>query len=131
MQIHIKREQEFKKGGLLSGKNIKLILEVDVALTEEDRRLIEKYYDPTVSTLIEIKKYYDGTDEIYRQVKVDSEESNLSKFHLMAHVDDGHSYLGNIQEFEKAVVRALVKNLDYLASLDQWKGERSVTSEEE
>ncbi len=131
MEIHVKRGQEFKKGRLLSGKNVKLTLEVDVALSEQDKRLIEKYYDPSVSSSLEIKRCYEGAEEAYKAVKVDDEESSLSKFHLVAHVDDGHTYLGNIHKFETAVVRALVKNLEQLEALDQWQGERTLSSREE
>jgi hypothetical protein len=45
-------------------------------------------------------------------------------------VDDGGAFLGNMQEFEKAVVRALTRNLEHLEGLDQWRGERMLTSGE-
>ena len=137
MEISVKKGQESKKVGFLPGKNIKLTLEFDVALSEQDKRLIEKYYAPLISTLCVsdgrqyIRAYYDGTDKAFKVVKVDSEEGNLRKFHLIAHVDDGHAYLGNLQEFEKAVVRALVKNLEHLEAIEQWQGERTLTSQEE
>ena len=131
MDIHIKRGQEFKKGSLLSGKNVKLTLEVDVALSEQDKRLIEQYYDPSVSSSSEIKQRYEGAEDAYKAVKVDHEESKLSKFHLVAYVDDGHTYLGNIRKFETAVVQALVKNLEQLEALDQWQGEKTLSSREE
>jgi hypothetical protein len=131
MEIRVKRGQEFKKGRFLSGKNVRLTLEVAVASSEEDNRLIEKYYDPSISSFLEIRRYYDGTEEAYKQVKVDREESSLSKFHLIAHVDDGHRYLGNIQGFEKAMVRALNDKLSYLKALESWEGEMTLTTEEE
>jgi hypothetical protein len=136
MEIYIKRGQEFKKGGFLSGKNVKLAIEVTLALSAEEKQLIEKYYEPSISPIAAhggreyIRTYYDGTDESFKVVKVDRAESSLNKFSLTAHVDDGRSYLGNIQEFEKAVVRALVRSIDYLKGLKDWEGERTLTSEE-
>lgn len=81
METHIERRQEFKKGRFLSGKNVKLTLEVAVPLSEQDKRLIEKYYDASISVFLE------GAVESYKQVKIDREESKLSKFQLVAHVD--------------------------------------------
>lgn len=131
MEIRIKRGKESRKGGMLSGKNTKLTLEVDVALSEEEKALVEKYHDPLVSSFSEIRSYYDGTDEAYKQVKVDRSVIDFSKFSLVAHVDDGHSYLGNMQKFEEAVVAALAWTLNHLEALDAWEGERTVTLEEE
>lgn len=131
MEIRITRGKESRKGGVMSGKNTKLTLEVDVALSEEDKALVEKYHDPSVSYYGNIRTYYDGIDEAYKQVKVDRNVSDFSKFRLVAHVDDGHSYLGNMQKFEKAVVAALAWALNHLEALDEWEGERTVTFEEE
>jgi hypothetical protein len=136
MEIYIERGQEFKKGGFLSGKNVKLTIEVTLVLSAEEKQLIEKYYEPSISTTAArggrdyVRTYYDGTDESFKVVKVDRVESNLSNFSLTAHVDDGRRYLGNIHEFEKAVVRALVRNADYLKGLSEWQGKRTLTSEE-
>ena len=136
MEIHVKRGQEFKKGGFMSGRNVKLVFEANLSLSEQDKRLIEKYYEPDISWiavaggLAYIRECYEGTDESFKVVKVDSGEGKLSKFRIVAHVDDGHAYLANIQQFEKAVVRTLVRNLDHLQALEQWQGERTLTSEE-
>lgn len=136
MEIHIERGQEFKKGGFLSGKNVKLTIHVTLALSSEEKQLIERYYEPSISTLAArggreyVRIYYDGTDDSFKAMKVDQVESKLGEFSLTAHVDDGRKYLGNIQEFEKAVVRALVRNVDYLKGLSGWEGKRTLTSEE-
>ncbi len=128
MEIHIKRGKEFRKGGFMSGKNVKLTLQVAVALSDGEKGLVEKYYDPLISSYSDIKGYYDGTDESYKQVKIDHSVIDLSKFELAAHVDDGHTYLGNMQKFEEAVLAALVWALNHLEALDEWEGERTVTS---
>jgi len=140
MEIHINRGQEFKKGGLLSGKNVRLSLEVTVTLTEQERRLVGKYYEPDISDLAfhvggrfvrEFGATPQASAEAFTVVKVDGVEGKLSKFHVTAHVDDGHARLGHMHAFEKAVVGALVENLAHLEALEQWQGERVLTSEGE
>ncbi len=128
MRIHIKREREFKKGNFPSVKSVKLKLSIAADLSQEEMDLTKKYDDPPIGTL-EIARMYEGTDEQKEAIilkpkqimKVSS--SHLSNFKLDAWVDDGLNDLGNLQELEKAVCRALEQELGYLKSLDAWEGE--------
>jgi hypothetical protein len=117
MEIKIKKGKEFKKGGFLSGKNVILTLEIGVSLSEEEKALVEKHYDPSVVSLTDLKGYF-RSEEAFKVVKITAEKSDLSKYNITAHVDDGFRLLGNIQTFREAVVAELSGKLDYLKSLD-------------
>ena len=126
MEIRIKKEKEFTKG-LLSGKNVKLKLSIGVVLSEEEMTLVKKYHDPFIRIISDIQPRYDGTEESFKTVEIGPIVSDLSKFSLFAHVDDGFHFFGNMQEVEKAVIGALNYALDYLKSLEAWEGEEVVT----
>ena len=127
MEIKVKKAKEFKKGSMLSGKNVKLILDISVTLSEEEKELVQKYYDPSIPYTYELVKYYDGTAESYQRVKLDREESHVSNFKIVVHVDDGFTYLGNIQGVEKAVISALNDKISFLKALDAWEGDNTIT----
>ena len=127
MQIHIKRTKEPTKG-FLAGKNWKLSFAISVSLSEAEKALVAKYYDPSIAALCvhvpgHIRFHYDGTDEMYKVVKVDQQNSDLGNFKLSASVS-GHEYLGNIQDFETATIRALEDALNHLQNFDNWEGEK-------
>lgn len=119
MKIIIKKNKEFKKG-LLSGKNVKLILEIAVSLSEEEKILTQKYYDPTISSNI----IYKSLSPEEHNVTVDKSEAKLSNYKVTYYADDGLSHLGTIEKLEKATVGQLTGALDYLKSIDKWEGEK-------
>lgn len=126
MEVQCVREKEFKKGGLLTGSDVTLRLSIAVLLSEDEKSLVEKYnYDPLL--LSEIPSWYDGTEEAYKSVKIESCESTLSKFRLVATAHPARLYLGNLQKFEKAALAALNYAIDYLKSIDAWEGEEVMT----
>lgn len=132
MQIHIGRTKEPTKG-LLSGKNWKLSSAISVSLSEAEKALVQEYYDPSISALCipspgHVRFHFDGTDEMYKAVKVQEENSHLSNFKLSASVG-GHEYLGNIQDFEAATVKSLKDALNDLEMLNNWEGEKVLESE--
>jgi hypothetical protein len=124
MDITVRRAKEFTKG-LLGGKGVKLSLEVVATLSEEENALIERYHDPFISVL-DLKGYF-KSEESFNLVKVNPRGANLSRFRLVAHVDNGLEYLGNIDTLEKAIVTELTDKLSYLKSLDKWEGEETIT----
>lgn len=126
MDIKVRRGQEPKKGGFMSGSNTKLTLEVTVVLSDEEKALIEKYYNPSFEGKLDYVKYYEGTGEGYEELKVDRNDGSLTDFHLDAHIDNGHGQLGNMQEFENAVIRALSSEIEGLKALAGWKGESTI-----
>ena len=126
MQIKIKTGKKFKKGGFLSGKNVILTLEITVSLSDEEKALVEKYYDPSVFSYIDLKGYF-SSEEAFKVLKITTETSELSKYKIIAYVDDGFRLLGNIQRLREAVIAELSEKLDYLKSLDKWEGEEIIT----
>jgi len=96
-----------------------------VALSAGEMRLIEKYCEPTITDIIEIREMYEGTDKQYEQVKVSISNANLSKFSLSASVD-GHRLLENLQGFESAVGRALDHAISHLKSRGARKDEKTL-----
>ena len=126
MEITIKKSKTFKKGGFLSGKNVILTLEISVSLSEKEKALVEKYYDPGVFSFTDLKGYF-KSEEAFKVVKITTEQSDLSKYNIIARVDDGFRLLGNIQTLREAVIAKLSEKLDYLKSLDAWEGEEVIT----
>jgi hypothetical protein len=125
MQIQVKRTRESTKG-VLSGKNWKLSSTISVTLSEAEKALVQKYYDPSLTAISAnapsyIRFYYDGTDESYKEVKAEQTGSNFSNFVLIASVK-GHEYLGNLQKFEDATIAGLQQALKHLSNLDAWEG---------
>ena len=132
MQIHVKKTKEATKG-MLSGSNWNLSMIIKVDLNEAEKELVAKYGDPTINALCAqassyIRFYYDGQDEAYKVVKVQQDKSNLSEFRLAASVK-GHDYIGNMQNFEEATIRALNYALNHLKSLDTWDGVTTIETE--
>lgn len=128
MEISVRRAKEIKKGGFLSGKgrNIRLTLEIGVALSEEEKALVQKYHDPSISIPADIPRYFESKEafNIVRDVKG---ETRISKFHVTARVDNGLAYLENLQTLEKAITTELTNKMNYLKSLDAWEGEDIVS----
>lgn len=124
MQIQVKRTREARKG-LLSGRSWKLSSSIRVTLSEQEKALVQKYYDPSLGASAvkapgHIRFHYDGTDESYKEVKTDQAGSSLSNFALVASVK-GHEYMGSLQKFEDATIRALEQALGDLRDLDAWE----------
>jgi hypothetical protein len=123
MEIKIKKGKEFTKG-MLAGKNVKLTIEINVCPSEEEKSLIQKYHDPSIN-FFDLKGYF-SSEEAFKVVKLDNENVSLSKYKILAHIDDGLHYLSNIEKLKEAVTAELGHKLDYLKSLDQWEGEEIV-----
>ncbi len=96
-------------------------------MSEEEKNLIKKYHDPWISEISEIRPRCEDKDEQFKAIKITVSESDLSKFSLVAHVDDGFHPLENIQGLEKAVCQALNHAFEYLKPLDAWEGEEIIT----
>lgn len=125
MEIKIKRTKEFKKGGFLSDYDWRLALEISVFLSEDEKELVKKYYDPWISLSKDIPQYFKSR-EAFDVVEDFRGETSLSEFKVSAHVD-GDKYLGNIEILEKAIITELTDRLDHLKSLDRWEGEEVIT----
>ena len=126
MEVKIKKAQEFKEGRFLSGRNVVLSLEISVSLSEDEQALVEKYYDPSIYSLTALKGYF-SSEEAFKAVKIDRQESSFSKYKIAAHIDDGFHLLGNIQTLKGAILTELSEKLDYLKALDEWEGEEVTT----
>lgn len=131
MEIRINKRQEEKKGGFLSGgPTLRLTLDVSAVLSEEELALTRRYGDPTINQYT-LNRHYDGTEEQYKVIKIDREPGGtLSDFRLSAYVD-GNGFLGNIQGFESACVRALTREMNRLQNLNDWEGETLLTDAQE
>jgi len=126
MEIKVKRTKELKKGGFLSSKDVELALEITVSLSEEEKALVQKYYDPK-TFLGDIPLYFKSVNTFGDTLKVISAEPHLSKFKVIVHTD-GFKYLGYIQKAENAIISELTDKLDYLKTLDKWEGEEIITT---
>jgi hypothetical protein len=124
MEIRIKRTREAIKG-LFSGQNWRLNSRIDVSLSEAEKALIGRYYDPSVSANTHIRFYYEGRDDSFKRVDVQEKSTQLSSFELTASVR-GHEYIEALQQFEEAAVKALQHALRHLQILDYWGGETSL-----
>ena len=121
MEVKTKKTMEAKKG-MLSGKNVRLNVEISVALNEQEKELIQKYHDPYISTQAVIQQYFQSK-ESYDVIKGIQGNTDLSSFSITAHVDEGYDFMGNLETFEKAVIAELTEKINYLKSLDNWEGE--------
>jgi len=131
MEIHVKRTREPTKG-LLSRKNWKLSSTITVGLSEADKALIGRYDDPSVSAKCvnapyHIRFHYNGTDDSYKQIDVEEDDSRLSSFRLTASLK-GHEHMESIQQFEEATRQALESAMSHLRDLDSWVGEKVLAS---
>jgi len=133
MDIHIIKRQEIQSGKRFFGRD-KLILEISVTLSEEEKSLIKEYYDPQIKQFVgptyesiihAIQTYYDGSVEEFQKVKIEQLKAPLSEFHLIAYVDNLY-LLGNLQAFEQAVIKALSRSIQYLKMLKNWQGSYTI-----
>ena len=47
-------------------------------------------------------------------------------YRIVAHVDNGFDYMGNIRKLEQAVLTELKGKIDHLKSLKEWEGQEIV-----
>ena len=117
MEIEIKKAKESRKGILLSSKNVKLTIEISVLLSDDEKVLINKYYDP------DIKIFLKDLAKSLAKIKVYHKNDNLSGFRIIAQIGDGFNDLGIIQRFSEEVIGKLNTEINYLKALDKWEGE--------
>ena len=131
MQIRIERTRSLSKRGLLSRKSWEFGCNISVDLSEAEKELVARYFDPDIGTSCvsdpsHIRFYYDGTDQGYKQIKVETDKTCLSGFALTASVK-GHEYLEELEKFEAAATKALESAFRHLQILDGWRGETTLS----
>lgn len=125
MDIRVRMGQEPRKG-MMGGRNVKLTLEIETSLSEAERALVERYYDPTIDfyLLVEDDDYLKALQERGVKLKVEEERPSLSTYRIKLSTDDGFSRAGLMAKVAEMIPNRLASKLSGLWGLSDWDGER-------
>lgn len=123
MNIIVKKEKEFIKN--IINFRVKLYCNIKVIFSDEEKKLINKYNDPKIE-ISNIRKSFKGSDEEFIIVKHSINNPHISAFDITAYVNDGYQALGNLIEFENAVLETLENSFMILKLLEDWDKENII-----
>ncbi|MFC1492802.1 hypothetical protein ACFL6O_02495 [candidate division KSB1 bacterium] len=128
MELLINKSQKIFKKGILGGeKKLRLNLEIEAVLTDDEYELLEKYYEPEVIIYKYLDEDDDEAEETIEMIKglIDDSRTSffMSDFRISAESDDGVQDMPLLEKIIDAAGSGLNKELKKLRKLDSWKGE--------
>ncbi|MCP4723679.1 MAG: hypothetical protein GY863_01515 [bacterium] len=130
MELLINKSQKISKKGILGGeKKLRLSLDIEAELADDEYELLEKYYEPEIIIYKYLDEDDDEVEEIIEKIKelIDDSRTSffMSNFRISAESGDGVLDISLLEKIIGAAENGLNRELKKLRKLESWDGEET------